>query len=414
MMNRYDITDYGAVADGSVCTEAIQRAIDLCEKGGTVYVPAGTFVTGALFLKSDMTLYLEKGARLLGSSDVNDFPVMSYAFEGRIQLCYASLINTAGVQNENKKIGVVQYKNITIDGEGTIDANGVELFVAEMAENKGKRGRAVCIRNTENLVIRGVTIRQSPAWCLHLIYCGNVLIENIEVHTKYDEDGNKYEHIFNGDGIDIDTCHDVHVQNSLIASQDDCIAIKAGHAAERGGWFVESANIVIENCEFKSGFGVAIGSEIDGCVKNVVVRNCTFENTHSIASIKALRGRGGYAVDIHYENCSLVNRDTEITDTKWFRGALYADAYYGKEEFDADTRIDPSPGATWVNNVYMKNITIDTIAGNAIYLCGSPEVPFHNFYLENITVHRNRGMFVKNVEHLEMVNVKFASDDDTE
>ena len=391
-----NITDYGAVSDGSVCTAAIQRAIDLCEKGGMVYVPEGTFVTGALFLKSDMTLYLEAGARLLGSSDVNDFPVMGYLFEGRDQLCYASLINTDGAP----------HKNITIDGAGTIDANGAELFTAEMSENKGKRGRAVCIRNTENLVIKGVTIRQSPAWCLHLIYCKNVLLDGIEVHSKYDENGNKYEHIFNGDGIDIDSCYDVRVINLLIASQDDCIAIKSGRDEEGRRVGISSENITIENCSFKSGFGVAVGSEMSGGVENVTVKNCAFENTHSIASVKAPRGRGGYIKNIRYENCSLINRDTEITDTKWFRGALYADGFYGEADFDADTPVEINEGTPVVDGVYMKDITVDTIAGNAIYLCGLPEMPYRNFHLENITAHGKHGMIVKNIENLTTVNVK--------
>lgn len=89
----YNIKDYGAEPNtGKLCTQAIQRAVDACGRGDTVLVPKGTFVTGALFLKSNMTLCVEKGARLLGSGDVKDFPVMGYPYEGFDQLCYASLI----------------------------------------------------------------------------------------------------------------------------------------------------------------------------------------------------------------------------------------------------------------------------------------------------------------------------------
>lgn len=401
-MKKYNITEYGAKADGTVCTAAIQRAIDLCEKGGTVYIPKGEYVSGALYLKSDMTLYLEEGARLLGSGDIKDFPVMGYPFEGRDQLCYASLINTDGAP----------HKNITIEGEGTIDANGTALFLAERAENKGARGRAVCIRNTDNLVIKGVKIRQSPAWCLHFLYCKNVLLDNIEIHSKYDENGNRYEHIFNGDGIDIDSCKDVHVINSLIASQDDCIAIKSGRDTEGRRAGIPSENIVIENCSFKSGFGVAIGSEMSGGVENVTVKNCTFENTHSIASIKAPRGRGGYIKNIRYENCSHKNCSTEFTDTKWFRGALYADGFYGEAEFNPDEKAEINEGTPVVDGVYMKNITVDTIAGNAVYLYGLPEMPYKNFHLENITAHGKYGMKVKNIENLQTVNVNVTGEEE--
>lgn len=403
-MKIYDITEYGAVPDEkNVCTKAIQRTIDLCDNGGTVYIPKGVFVTGAIFLKSDMTLFLEEGAKLIGSGDITDYPLIGCPYEGVDQLCYASLICTDGAP----------HKNITIEGNGIIDANGVTLFNAEMNENKGKRGRAVCIRNTENVTIKGITIRQSPAWCLHLIYCNNIMLDNIEVHTKYDEHGNKYD-IFNCDGIDIDACRNVQITNSLIASQDDCIAIKSGKNEEGRRVDIPSESITIENCTFLSGFGVAIGSEMSGGVKDVFVRNCTFKNTHSIASIKAIRGRGAYIKNIHYENCSLINQSTEHSDTKWFRGAIYADGFYGDEEFDADTPLEVNEGTPVVDGIYFKNITVDTVAGNAIYLYGLPEMPFKNIYLENVRAHGKYGMKVKNIDNLQLINVDTTSDEDSQ
>lgn len=398
----YNINDYGAVADGkTVCTKAIQRAIDLCDKNGTVYIPKGEYVSGAVFLKSDMTLFLEEGARLTGSDDIKDFPLIGCPYEGLDQLCYASLICTDGAP----------HKNITIDGKGVIDANGVALFNAEMSENKGKRGRAVCLRNTENVTIKNVTIRQSPAWCLHLIYCQNVVIDNIEIHTKYDEDGNKYA-IFNCDGIDIDACKNVSITNSLIASQDDCIAIKSGRNEEGRRVGIPSENITIENCTFLSGFGVAMGSEMSGGVEDVFVRNCTFKNTHSIASIKAIRGRGAYIKKIHYESCSLVNHSTEYSDTKYFRGAIYADGFYGDEDFDADTVVEVNDGTPVVDGIYFKDITVDTVAGNAIYLCGLPEMPFKNIYFENVRARGKYGMKVKNIDNLQLINTDVTSDNE--
>lgn len=345
-MSIFNIMDYGAVSDGkTVCTKAVQRAIDLCDKNGVVYIPKGEYISGAVFLKSDMTLYLEEGARLTGSSNIKDYPLMGCPYEGLDQLCYASLIGTDGAP----------HKNIAIDGKGIIDANGVVLFHAEMNENRGKRGRAVCIRNTKNVTIKNVTIRQSPAWCLHIVYCDNVVIDNIEVHTKFDESGNKYN-IFNCDGIDIDSSQNVSITNSLIASQDDCIAVKSGRNEEGRRVGIPSENITIENCAFTSGFGVAVGSEMSGGVRDVFVRNCTFDNTHSIASVKAIRGRGAYVKNIHYENCSLVNRSTEYGDTQWFRGAIYVDGFYGDTEFDADFPADMDEGTPVVDGIYFKDL----------------------------------------------------------
>ncbi len=396
-MGTYIITDYGAVADGiTVCTKAIQKAIDVCDKGGVVVIPQGTFISGALFLKSNMTLYLEKGARLLGSSELIDFPVIGYSFEGYEQLCYASLLNTHMAPNEN----------ITIEGEGVIDANGETLFALEMQENKGKRGRALYIRNTTGLTLRDCTIRQSPAWCVHLHYCKGVVLDNVKIHSKYDENGRRYEGIFNGDGLDLDSCQNVKVQNCMIASQDDCIAIKSGRDVEGRRVGIPSKNIVIENSQFKSGFGVVMGSEMSGGIENVVVRNCTFEDTFSLASLKVTRQRGSYIRNIRYENCFHVNRDEEHKDCKWFRGAIYMDAFYGYDEFDADTPAEITEGTPVVENIEFRDLTVDTIGGNAIYLCGLPESPFINVHMENIQARGIKGMVHKNIENLIMENVQ--------
>lgn len=400
----YNIADFGAVSDGkTVCTEAIQRAIDLCDKGGTVYIPEGVWRSGALFLKSNITLFLEKGARLLGSDNSDDFPIMGYPFEGYDQLCYASLINTDGAP----------YHDITIDGNGgVIDANGAVLFEKELAEKKGKRGRIACIRNTKNLTIKNVVFRQSPSWGLHLIYCEDVIMDNIEVHTKYDENGEPYKGIYNGDGIDIDSCKNVKLTNSLVASQDDSIAVKSGRDAWGRRVGIPSENIIIENCTVKSGFGIAMGSEMAGGVKDVYVRNCTLENAYSLASVKAIRGRGNYIRNIHYEDCTLVNRDTQFGDTQWFRGALYIDGFYGSAEFDADTPIAVDETTPIIEDIYFKNITVDTISGNAVYFMGLPEKHYRNIYMENVKAHGKYGMKVKNIDNLQMVNVEVTSDEE--
>lgn len=155
-----------------------------------------------------------------------------------------------------------------------------------------------------------------------------------------------------------------------------------------------------------------MGSEMSGGVKDVFVRNCNFENTHSIASIKAIRGRGAYVKNIHYENCSLVNKSTEHSDTKWFRGAIYADGFYGYEEFDADTPVEINDGTPVVRDIYFKNLTIDTIAGNAVYLYGLPEMPFKNIYFENVTARGKSGMKVKNIDNLQLINTEVIGNDE--
>lgn len=248
--NVFDITAFGAVGDGKkMNTEAIQRAIDACTEYGIVYIPKGIFRSGALFLKSKMTLFVEEGGRLLGSENPDDYPLMSYRYEGREALCHASLINT----KEEKERG----KEITIAGKGTIDGNGARLLKAELDAGKGKRGNVICLRNTDYVYMKDITIRQAPFWCVHTIYCNHVSMNQIEIQSKYDEDGNVYKNIFNGDGYDPDSCRNVYVFHSYISSQDDCIAVKSGRDEEGRMVGIPSEDIRITNCRFKSGFGVA-------------------------------------------------------------------------------------------------------------------------------------------------------------
>lgn len=401
-MNRekwINVLEFGAVGDGRrLNTDALQEAIKACEKGGTVYVPEGVFVTGALYLKSDMTLYLEEGSVLLGSGELSQYPVLPYSFEGLEADCYASLLN-AGMEPGER------VENLTLAGSGVVDANGVELFWKEMEENKGKRGRAIALRHVTNLNIKGITVRQSPAWCLHLLYCNRVEVDGVRIFTKCDENGKRYEGIFNGDGLDIDACQEVTVKHCVIASQDDCIAIKSGRDGQGRRVGIASEHIRISDCSFYSGFGVAVGSEMSGGVRDVRVENCQFYNTFSIASIKAPRGRGNVIEEIHFENCTHRNESREHQACKWFRGALYMDQFYGHDVFDPNEKEAVNEGTPRIRNISMKHIETETVAGHAIYIMGLPEMPIQNVTLEHIRAKGEFGLLQGNVEGLVMEDV---------
>lgn len=400
-----DITSFGAVGDGvTLNTEAIQRAIDECPEGGKVVIPQGVFLSGAIFLKSNMTLFLEEGAVLLGSPDTKEYPLMEYRFEGREQLCYASLVNT--------RTQAERLSNITITGPGMINANGEKLFRAEMDEKSGIRGRAICIRNVDNLYLQDVTVRQSPAWCVHLIYCNDVSINNVQIYTRCDESGVRYKDIFNGDGIDPDSCNNVYIFNSLIASQDDCIAIKSGRDAEGRAVGIPCENVRITDCVFNSGFGVAIGSEMSGGVRNVLVRDCEFNDTFSIGTVKAPRGRGNVIENITYENITHKNFSPDHKDCRWFRGAIYIDQFYSHETFDVDAAEPVDAGTSIIRDITFKDIELETVGGNAIYLAGLPESPLINITLDNVTARGKRGMKAMNIDGLCMNNVTVVSCED--
>lgn len=396
----FDIRKYGAAGDGvTMNTQAIQRAIDACDDYGMVYVPEGIFRSGALFLKSHMTLYVEEGGKLLGSENPEDYPLMTYRYEGGQQLCHASLIN-AGFSGKREA-------DITIEGKGCIDGSGSPLLKAELEAGKGRRGNLVCLQNVDGIYVKDITLRQSPFWCVHMIYCKDISMNRANIQSKYDENGNLYKGIFNGDGFDPDSCKNVYVFHSFLSSQDDCIAVKSGRNEEGRKVGIASENIRITNCRFRSGFGVAMGSEMSGGIRNVLVQDCVFEDSFSIASIKAPRGRGAFIENIFYDNCSLVNNDRSVKSTKWYKGAVYVDSFYGEDTYDARRALPVDEGTPVVRNIRFRDITVETKEGYAIYVEGLPEGPIQDISFENVRACGEKGMFAGNVQgmYMEEVNV---------
>ena len=402
----FDVRDFGAAGDGvTMDTEAIQRAIDACAEDGIVLIPEGVYLSGAIYLKSDMTLCVSEGAVLLGSSRASDYPIHRYRWEGRECDCYASLINVHFDERE-------RFRNITIEGKGKIDASGVALFLAERAENKGARGRAICIRNTDGVYYKDITVKQSPSWCVHSIYCNGVTANNIRVFTKYDEDRAKtYGHIYNGDGFDPDSCRNVYVFDSLIASQDDCIAVKSGRDEEGRRVGIPTENVRITDCRFESGFGVAVGSEVAGGAKNILVRDCTFTHVYSIGSVKSPRGRGNVVENVTYENCTGEYQDDEFHDCEWFRGGIYVDNFYSVREFDPSAAEPVNDGTPKIRNVTFRNIKMRSRVSHAIYLAGLPESPLEYIRLINVTAEGAKGMRAYNIDGLTMENVDIITPD---
>lgn len=401
-----NIVDFGAAAlENAVNTEAIQRAIDACPAGGTVYVPAGVFYTGALFLHSNMTLELAGGAKLVGTGNAADFPPFFYPYEGRWEKCYASLLNVRTLPEhetaDSPQYATDIYENIAVIGKGVIDGNGERLFREELKDQgQISRGRTICIRNTTDLYFYGITVRNSPAWCFHPIYCKNMTINQIQLYNKFDENGKLYSH-FNGDGIDPDSCQNVNICHSFIQSQDDSIALKSGREPLGLKLAIPTKHVRITNCELSYGFGIVAGSEMSGCVDDVLVQDIDIRETLCVVNLKTKRGRGGVISNITYENMKIEIRKWVEEDPKWFRGALCIDQFYGTSAPDVDTEEPVDEGTAEIRDVRIKNISMEVTNRPAIYLCGLPENHVKNVTLSNVQVKGGEGIFVKNVDGLD-------------
>ena len=278
-----DVRDFGAAGDGrALDTEAIQGAIEACGAagGGTVYFPAGAYVTGALILRSHVTLYLEAGAVLLGSEDPTGYPVVRSRWEGVEQETYAPLIGGSHLEG----IGVV--------GRGTVDGRG-DIWWERFRESRDlalryPRPRLISFVDCRNVLIEGLTLTRSPSWTINPVRCRNVTIDKVTIFNPPDSP--------NTDGINPDSCANVHISNCHIDVGDDCIAIKSGTEAGDSDKRAPCENVTITNCTMVHGHGgVVIGSEMSGGVRNVVVSNCIFEGTDRGIRLEIAAGprRGG-------------------------------------------------------------------------------------------------------------------------
>ena len=276
------ITDYGAIPDSlNLQTEAIQKAIDAAaEKGGTVVVPAGTYLTGALFFKEGTHLHLDDGAVLKGSACIEDYPDVPVHIEGVLQPYPAAIINASGRQG------------FRITGKGTLDGNGAgfwDAFWARRRENPActnlevRRPRMIYISNSQDLLIDGIRLRNSGFWNIHLYKCSRVRVKDIDVFAPV-----KPVWPPSTDGIDLDACSDVHIIGSSFSTGDDLIALKGG----KGPWADEDPDnginerVLVEDCRFGTGPGVLVfGSECVGA-HNIILRNSEAHGTGRLLWLK--------------------------------------------------------------------------------------------------------------------------------
>lgn len=394
----FNIKDFGAVGDGkSLDTKAIQQAIDACNKQGIVVVPKGVYLTGALFFKSYMTLYIEEGAILKGSSDLAHYPIVRSRFEGIEGSQYASLINGGTLLSG----GIQEF---SIRGKGIIDGNEENLINQQKKEGLGYRGRILSLMNGENICLEGVTFLQSPAWGVHFIYCMGVTIKDVYINTRFDpETGRKYK-IHNGDGLTIDSSKDIVVYNTTISSQDDNVSIKSGRDNDGRRVAKSTDNIKLFDCKFLGGFGVVVGSEMAGNVRNVLVNNCFYENTACVSQLKAPWGRGGVIENITFKN--IVHTDSIHHDNMWFRGAICIDQYYGIENPDYTVRKEVDENMPTIRDAWYENITISKKYGFGMYLCGRPENYVKNIYFRNVEIHSENGIYGRHLDGIHLKQTK--------
>jgi len=413
---RVDMLKAGAKADGKkLNTELINRTIDKlsAKGGGTLFFPSGKYLTGAVKLKSNITIELEAGATLLFSDNFDDYlPFVDMRYEGVMMKSFCPLFYA------------VDQHDITIKGEGTIDGQGKKWWTEfyrvlvdlqkngirdlnkyqSMWDSANKDTDLYKVTNADykevldrrffrpsfiqpirckNIKIEGITIVNSPFWTVNPELCENVTIKGITINNPSSP---------NTDGINPSSCKNVHISDCLISVGDDCITLKSGRDLQARQIGVPCENITITNCIMMSGHGgVVIGSEMSGSVRKVTISNCIFDGTDRGIRIKSTRGRGGVVEEIRVDNIVMKNIKSE---------AVVLSLFYSK--MDKEPVSDRTP---IFRNIHISNLT-GTQVNSAVRIFGIEEMPISDVTLNNINIQSESGLEADKVKNLELNNVR--------
>ena len=336
------VTSAGAVGDGTTLnTVAIQKAIDqlAANGGGTLVIPQGEFLSGAIFLKPGVNLHLDKGAVLKGSTNIENYPEMETRIEGHTQVWIPALVNASHADH------------LRISGEGMIQGGGQPFWDAfwkrigadRTTKNLDvKRPRNLFISDSKDVRISGLTLRQSGFWNLHIFRCSNVVIEKMDIRTPY--------HAPSTDGIDIDSCQNVTVRGCYISVDDDNVVCKGnkGTSAWDDKTIPPDEHIRITGCTFGLGnSALTLGSEAT-LVRDVIIENCRLvTDATNVNCVLKLKLRTD--TEQHYENITARN----ITVDNPYAQLVSIQGW--SQYFDLQGKPAPSQLAT--------NITVENISG---------------------------------------------------
>lgn len=408
----FNILNYGAHNDGTGnAADAFHAAIAAAKKagGGTVFVPAGHYVSGPIEMASNLTLYFDAGAivqfpavklpvtpgRQQGVETLTPVPLIgghdleNVAIEGRGVLMsnnddWMKLHPRSQASGDDAgSANGPHWENLlnSLEAEKSVSHSEYEAVAAEL------RPSFIRFMNSKNILVDGLRFIGSPMWTVHLLYSENAVVENLVIET--------YPGVHT-DGVVIDSSRFVKLTNDYIDTGDDGIVIKSGKDADGLRVNRPTEDVAITNCTVHHAHGaVTIGSETSGSVRNIVASNITAVDTQNGARIKSRRGRGGVVENIRFDNWTMRNVGEGITVTN----------YYLMEGEKRTSEQPVSRKTPIFRNIAISNMTIDG-ANVLIDVAGLPEMPIHALHISNIIGSGKIGMRADYTDDLELHNVQ--------
>ncbi|HEX8462938.1 MAG TPA: glycoside hydrolase family 28 protein, partial [Segetibacter sp.] len=422
----FNIKDFGAVGDGhTLNTVSFAKAIDACTKagGGKVVVPAGSFLTGPIEMKSNVNLRVERGGLILFTTDLTQYPIIKasstssnltpaspiYGYDLKnIALTGEGIIDGSGQAwrpVKKSKVNAAEWKELVASG-GVVTAKGDiwwpspeamegEAYLAKLEKEKVKptpedylpartylRPYMVMFVNCSNVLVEGITLRNSPKFIFYPSRCTNVVIRKASFFNEWNAQ--------NGDGIDISACKNVVIYQNTISVGDDAICLKSSRGKSDDMNAFQLENVVIaDNTVYRGHGGFVIGSNTDGNMRNIFVTNCSFIGTDIGLRIKSNAGRGGLVKDVVIKDIVM----SEILEDAILFDTYYEDVAVGKTNDTVRTTLrDKTPNFSGfaISNVYC------TGAKTAISITGLPELAVNNITFNNVVISADRGVQVSN------------------
>lgn len=362
----YNILDFGAKGDGvTINTDAIQNAVDSCSKtGGVIVFPSGKYLSGTIYFRDNVSVHLQKGAVILGSTNLEDYPenLPEYQFyrKGTIKraLIYAE-----------------KCENISIKGEGTIDGQGANFKepFEKGTSSYSVRPHVIWMIQSKNIQIEGVKLQNSALWMQHYIACENLYIHDIEVYNH----SNK-----NNDMMDINGCKDVIISDCRGDTDDDGITLKSTHA-------MPNENITITNCIISSHCNaIKCGTESNAGFKNITISNCIIKPSKDKEPIYGKPGGiSGIALEVvdgaKMDGISISNIVMDGPQVPLF-------IRLGNRARGYDKKL-PKPKVGSIENITISNITAFNADVHGSSITGIPGHKVKNITLDNIRLYYKGG-----------------------
>ena len=412
------ICEYGAKENNMQKNiEAFKTAINICSKngGGTVVVPAGRWRTSAIHLKSNVNLHLEEGAVLCFSTEYSDYLPVVFGYRGGMRLYSVSHF-----------IYAHKCKNIALTGKGTLEGNGSAWWGLEVdapgmvhlqrankerlplsertyeTRETGVRPEFLQFVDCENVLIEGVTFKNSPSWTIHPVMCRNVVIREVSVLNPFKAP--------NTDGIDIESCKCVLVEDCDIDTGDDIFCMKSGRDEDAWDYMTACEDVVVRNCRGTGGCGGAsVGSETSGGVKNILFEDCTFIEPRWGIRVKTRASRGGSVENIFFKNIKIINSsivgvDVVMEYLDCFEKLHYDDPMYNNPKI-VEVRESRVP--------VVKNISFEYVdcssSGLGLQLVGVKNHELEDISFKDCSIVSSEPLVIRDVKRIKTENFSMSS-----